>query len=93
MEASVQEATKGFSRRAAEELSWRRQEPEWVREKRLEAWAAFESIPMPVRTDEEWRRTDIRRLPIQDVAPFAGVDGKTTPITELPVEVAENIGR
>ncbi len=67
MEASVQEVTKGFSREAVEDLSRQRQEPDWVREKRREAWSAYESLPMPTRTDEEWRRTDIRRLPINDV--------------------------
>jgi len=65
MEASVQEVTKGFTRRAVEELSYRRHEPDWVREKRIEAWSAYETIPMPVRTDEEWRRTDIRKKTIQ----------------------------
>ncbi|HEX3721212.1 MAG TPA: Fe-S cluster assembly protein SufD [Nitrolancea sp.] len=92
MEASVQEVTKGFSRRAAEELSYRRHEPDWVREKRIEAWSAYETLPMPVRTDEEWRRTDIRRLPVNDVAPFAGLTGKIGSLTELPEAVAATLG-
>jgi Fe-S cluster assembly protein SufD len=93
MEASVQEATKGFSRRAAEELSWRRGEPDWIRERRLEAWDAYEALPMPTRTDEEWRRTDIRRLPIQEVAPFAGVDARrSSSLADLPDEVTATIG-
>jgi Fe-S cluster assembly protein SufD len=84
MEASVQEATKGFSRRAAEELSLRRGEPEWVRELRLKAWETYEEIPMPKRTDEEWRRTDIRRVPIDDVIPFTQLQGKISAKDELP---------
>mgnify|MGYP001105631564 CR=1 FL=1 len=92
MEASVQEVTKGFSRRAAEELSYRRHEPEWVREKRMEAWSAYEALPMPVRTDEEWRRTDIRRLPINDVAPFAGLTGKIGGLDDLPEDVTATLG-
>ncbi len=70
MATSVQELTKGFSREAVVELSKLRNEPEWLTKKRLAAWEAYESIPMPVRTDEEWRRTDIRDLPIDDVSPF-----------------------
>ncbi|MGA7668921.1 MAG: Fe-S cluster assembly protein SufB [Nitrolancea sp.] len=92
MEASVQEVTKGFSREAVEDLSRQRQEPDWVREKRREAWSAYESLPMPTRTDEEWRRTDIRRLPINDVAPFAGLDGKVSSLSDLPAEIASNLG-
>ncbi|HUG16636.1 MAG TPA: Fe-S cluster assembly protein SufD [Thermomicrobiales bacterium] len=70
MSTAIEGATKGFSREAVEELSHRRSEPEWLRRKRLHAWAQYEQIPMPKRTDEEWRRTDIRLLPIDDVAPF-----------------------
>jgi Fe-S cluster assembly protein SufD len=87
MEASVQEATKGFSRRAAEELSLRRGEPEWVRDLRLAAWDTYESIPMPKRTDEEWRRTDIRRIPIEDVTPFTKLDNKVGSQQDLPADV------
>ena len=92
MEASVKEVTKGFSRESVEDLSRQRQEPDWVREKRLEAWSAYESLPMPTRTDEEWRRTDIRRLPINDVAPFAGLDGKVRSLADLPADIASTLG-
>ncbi len=84
MEASVQEKTKGFTRRAAEELSLRRGEPDWVRELRLKAWDTYEEIPMPKRTDEEWRRTDIRRIPIDDVVPFTELRDKVSSRDKLP---------
>lgn len=90
MEASVQQATRGFTREAVEELSRARQEPDWLLQRRLEAWAQFESIPMPVRTDEEWRRTDIRRLPINQVEPIIAA---LAPVAgELPAELASRIG-
>ena len=63
----------GFSREAVVELSRLRDEPEWLREWRLAAWEQYESIPMPVRTDEEWRRTDLRTLKLDRYVPFAGV--------------------
>ncbi|MEX2425515.1 MAG: Fe-S cluster assembly protein SufD [Thermomicrobiaceae bacterium] len=91
MEASVQEATKGFSRRAAEELSLRRGEPDWIRELRLAAWDTYEDIPMPKRTDEEWRRTDIRRIPIDDVVPFTELQNKVSTRDELPAGVLSSI--
>jgi Fe-S cluster assembly protein SufD len=91
MEASVQEVTKGFSRRAAEELSLRRGEPEWIRELRLSAWDTYEDIPMPKRTDEEWRRTDIRRVPIDDVVPFTQLAEKVTSRDQLPASVLSSV--
>jgi Fe-S cluster assembly protein SufD len=87
MATSIQGATKGFSREAVEELSHRRNEPEWLLQKRLEAWAAFEQMPMPSRTDEEWRRTDIRDLPIDDVAPFASLSPRVSSRDDLPESV------
>jgi Fe-S cluster assembly protein SufD len=36
--------------------------PEFLREYRQKAWEAFMRLPMPVTTDEPWRRTDIRGL-------------------------------
>ncbi len=65
----------GFSREAVEELSRRKGDPDWVRDARLAAWETYESLPMPKRTDEEWRRTDLRGLKLDRLVPFAGFDG------------------
>ena len=64
----------GFSREAVEELSRRKGEPDWVRQARLAAWETYERLPMPKRTDEEWRRTDIRGLKLDRQVPFAGLE-------------------
>lgn len=87
MATSVQEITKGFSRAAVEELSRRRNEPDWLREKRLAAWETYESTPMPLRTDEEWRRTDIRDLPVDDVSPFTEFGSRVANRDALPESV------
>jgi Fe-S cluster assembly protein SufD len=34
-------------------------EPDWLHERRLSALATYERLPMPSKTDEEWRRTDV----------------------------------
>jgi len=91
MSTTIQGATKGFSRAAVDELSHRRQEPDWLRQKRVEAWEAFEQIPMPKRTDEEWRRTDLRLLPIDDVLPFAEQADRLTSRADLPAGVAAEV--
>ena len=58
------------------ELSRFRSEPEWLRQRRLESWELYQQIPMPTLKDEEWRRTDIRRLKIDEFIPFSP-DGQT----------------
>ena len=71
-------ALTGFSREAVEALSHWKQEPDWVRDARLAAWDIYESLPMPKRTDEEWRRTDIRTLKLDVLKPFAEPNGSAT---------------
>jgi len=68
-------ARRGFTEDAIQELIARRAEPDWMRERRLDAWRAYQTIPMPARTDEEWRRTDLSRLRLDEIEPFAEDDG------------------
>ena len=73
----------GFSRDAVEELSRRKAEPDWVLRARLAAWDLYESMPMPVRTDEEWRRTDLRGLKLDRQIPFAGLERRGVGLADL----------
>jgi len=73
----------GFSREAVEALSQRKGEPDWVREARLAAWETYERLPMPARSDEEWRRTDLRMLKLDRLAPYAGLDQRMTSLDSL----------
>ncbi|CAN5791843.1 Fe-S cluster assembly protein SufD [soil metagenome] len=88
MATAVEERTKGFTREAVEELARRRNEPDWLRTRRLAAWEAYMAIPMPVRTDEEWRRTDIRDLPLEAVMPYTPeFSSRVSSRDELPANV------
>ena len=62
---------KGISAEVVETLSRFKNEPAWLTEKRLEAWRAFEQMPMPTLRDEAWRYTDISDVKIEDFAPYA----------------------
>lgn len=73
----------GFSREAVEAISRSRNEPDWVREARLKAWETYESTPMPTRGDEEWRRTDLRRLKLDRFAPYADLDASVTDLDQI----------
>ena len=40
-------------------ISLGQREPEWLTRRRLDAWRAYEAMPMPDAREEEWRRTDM----------------------------------
>jgi Fe-S cluster assembly protein SufD len=51
-----------FTQEAFNSFLTSRQEPDWLREARRTAWQKFQELPLPTRNDEEWMRTDIRLL-------------------------------
>ena len=57
--------SKGISAEVVEALSDFKNEPDWLKEKRLGAWRMFESMPMPTLRDEAWRYTDISDVSIE----------------------------
>jgi Fe-S cluster assembly protein SufD len=63
--------SKGVSAETIRALSALNGEPDWLLEKRLEAWRTFEGIPMPSLREEAWRYTDISDVKIEDFAPYA----------------------
>lgn len=64
-----------FTKEAVEQLSGRLQEPEWMRSFRLAAWEIYEQTPMPTTQDEAWRRTDLRRLKLDQIGPSLNGSG------------------
>ena len=58
----------GLSEAGVADLSARLGEPDWLRDRRLQAWRDFESLSMPATTDEAWRRTDLRGLPLERIS-------------------------
>ena len=63
------------TRKSVEELGHLHGEPEWLRVRRREAFDVYERLPLPSRSEEEWRRTDIRGLDLEGFEPFARADG------------------
>ncbi|MBF6599744.1 MAG: Fe-S cluster assembly protein SufD [Dehalococcoidia bacterium] len=60
-----------ITRASAEEISVRRDEPAWLRERRLDAWRLYQSLDFPHESDEEWRRTDVRSMIFDAVRPLS----------------------
>ncbi|RMF89862.1 MAG: hypothetical protein D6741_17400, partial [Planctomycetota bacterium] len=73
------ETKTGFDENAFEAfLASRHDEPQWLIERRKEAWAAYNELPFPNSRMEEWRRTDMRAFSLDRFAPPAST-------TDLPV--------
>jgi Fe-S cluster assembly protein SufD len=64
-----------FSLEAVEELASLHGEPEWLRARRRTSWAAYERLPMPSRSDEEWRRTNLKGLDLDAFAAWEPANG------------------
>src|SRR6266567_3879112 len=64
-----------FTLSAVEELGALHGEPEWLRARRRDAFAAYERLPLPSRSDEEWRRTDLRGLDLDSFEAFERANG------------------
>lgn len=56
---------RGFSEQALEEVIAGRDEPEWMRTRRRQAWRVWSDTPRPTRSDEPWRRTDLKLLDLE----------------------------
>jgi Fe-S cluster assembly protein SufD len=60
----------------AETLEQLQGEPGWLRERREAAFATFEKLAAPSKTDEEWRRTDVSRLDPNQFSKLEHLDGQ-----------------
>ena len=55
---------------AVEALSASKHEPTWMRDRRLAAWQTSQELALPLGTEEEWRRTDLRGLELEQYLPL-----------------------
>lgn len=78
-----------FTKDAVEKLSASLEEPNWMLERRLQAWAVYEQMPMPTIQDEAWRRTDIRRFKLDQLGP--SLNGSATADTAVPAYLGSQL--
>lgn len=81
---TVTEIVPGMTLEAVRQVSAAKREPAWMLERRLAAWQIFETLPMPSRTDEQWRRTDIGKLKLDRLSPYTETD---VGIVESPLQL------
>jgi len=77
------EAVSAFSAEGVAALSATRNEPAWMRQFRLDAWATFESIPWPKANDEAWRRTRLTGFKLDKFETFTELVNKQE-LSQLP---------
>jgi Fe-S cluster assembly protein SufD len=82
-----------FARSRVEAISDRLNEPDWLREKRQVAWTVFEETPMPTTSDEDWRRTNLKRIKWQNFKPAqtSTLAGKINAVADLPEDIRHAI--
>ncbi len=61
--------TGGFNESALDRILRERDEPQWLRERRKQAFSILQGTALPTSRAEEWRRTDIRGLKLDSFAP------------------------
>ncbi|OLB83226.1 MAG: hypothetical protein AUI15_36355 [Actinobacteria bacterium 13_2_20CM_2_66_6] len=59
-------------------------EPDWLLDRRRTALSSFERLPLPSRTDEEWRRTNLAGLDLPAYARFEQRNGHVPERSALP---------
>ena len=93
MSVAAKSATTGFDLAAFESFLTQRDEPKWLIDFRRAAWEKFAALPMPARTDEEWRRTDLRTFHLDRFAPPAGGRSDLQPADALLTHGVDLAGR
>lgn len=77
IEREIAETSGNLSEETVRALSAARNEPDWMLQKRLDAWRLYESMPMPSPKDEAWRRTRLTGLKIEEFTPASGTNAST----------------
>ncbi|MEM8861674.1 MAG: Fe-S cluster assembly protein SufD [Chloroflexota bacterium] len=76
-----------FTKEAVEKLSAHLGEPDWMLQKRLDAFALWEGMTLPSTSEEPWRRTSLRRFKIDKVTPSLNGGGAQ----EMPSRVSSQL--
>ena len=82
----------GLSVEAVDALSAAKQEPAWMRDKRRAAWTLSQDLSMPIGTEEQWRRTDLRGLDWQEYRPVLPQIPIADDRDAVPTELVSHMG-
>lgn len=87
-EKYVYKSEKGISRRIVEDISWQKNEPEWMRKFRLDSFGKFRDLPMP-----RWG-ADLSGINFDDIYYYIKPSHKKANLwSELPPEIKDTYDR
>lgn len=87
------EVQTGFSQATFEALlAARAFEPEWMRDRRRDAFHVLLDTPLPTRSDEAWRRTDFGALKLAEVETLAPAAGSKSLLRGAPKSIKDAAG-
>lgn len=77
--------SQGLNEEELVKLSDSKNEPQWLRESRLEGWRAFEELPFPRWTKgiAQWWTTDVSALNLNEMRPFVAATKRGAEAKEL----------
>ncbi len=78
-----------FTKEQVTELSNHLNEPDWMRDFRLNAFEVYEQTPIPTTEEEAWRRTNLRRFRPKNFAP--SVNGEANLDADAPDYLAAQL--
>jgi len=81
--ATVEPTSLAVGAEAVDAIADLHDEPGWMREARLDAWATYAAMDFPRKDEEAWRRTDLSRYPLDEMrVVFSGAELNS--IEDLP---------
>ena len=85
----------GFTRSDVEALSASLDEPDWVLERRLEAWGWFEKMELPGEKEEPWRYTNLARMKfrLDSFLPIVPIQVQPLPVEPSPDRSGQGLQR
>lgn len=81
-ETEVKYYIPGFSQEAMEALSALQREPDWMWDRRYQAWCDYQEREPPL-----WRRTDLSKLRWEELRPYAPPQAPVTDLGVLPAKL------
>ncbi|RME81234.1 MAG: Fe-S cluster assembly protein SufD [Caldilineae bacterium] len=89
---TVQTATpQTIAASAAQAISEQFDEPQWLRQARLNAWETFQEIPWPTYKEETWRRTRLTGFKLEDYQLSTARLPRLSSRAELPAELVAEL--
>ena len=81
----------GFTESAYRAIADVHGDPDWVRDRRGAGWAAWQDIPMPTKTTEGWRRSELNWLALDQVRPLGEAPERVENLEDLPPELLDQL--